>query len=162
MLELLAFSIRGTIIKIIRRNMKREAVTINEKLKYYYILYKYRLLIEILPKLKSDYERLRYVVLEVVDSSPKKKRKEHDLDWYKRIDLKYALRHARCMYFMSRHTNAMCQRKLKLMEFGKYPKKIFKKFNELTREVAIVAYKNEQNYNNLLERKGIEEKIGES
>jgi len=142
--------------------MKKEVITIDEKLKDHYLFYKYKIFVEVLPKMKSDYERLKYITLETVDSSPKKKRKEHDLDWYKRIDLKYALRHARCMYFMTRHTDATCQRALKIMEFEKPLKKTYGEFKELARKMNRIAYGNKQNYSDLLERKRIKKNIGKS
>lgn len=119
----------------------------NLQVKYKFVHFLYLLTFEWIPKIKFKYEILRYRFLEYLDPSPPKKEgKERDSDWYKRIDYKYAKRHARMSFNTSAYLNKMFQMTI---EEGATNKKLLR----LAREISVQFYNARQNYQELLNYK---------
>lgn len=102
--------------------------------------------------IKAKYETLRYLVLEKIDPSPPGKRKENTDDWYRRIEYKYALRHARWSYQQLSYVNYLYE-PLRVPEFFEiYSKKSQKILSPLVRVIGLQFYASRQRYQELLDK----------
>ena len=128
----------------------------------YFIVARFHLRMVLIPDLENRLNRGVYLFLEKIDPSPRKKRRELDEDWYKRIDIKYALRNARFSYFQTSYLNYFYYIKMYPGALDHHPKAVQREFKELIREIHLLAYRCEASYRAVLERKRREETATEN
>lgn len=124
----------------------------NEILEWLFIIL-YNIKVKIVPYIESRIVILIFRIQEKVDPSPHKKRNESDFDWYKRIDVEYALRHAKFSRFQFRYLEKAATYALKLGFIDQHPKKVQKNYKEMAALISIRAREYEDIYNTLVTKK---------
>lgn len=130
---------------------------VKDKILQYVFYIVYNLNVKIIPKINIGVNRFIYTTQEKLDPSPPKKKKEADKDWYKRIDIKYALRHAKFFRLYTTYLSLVVKQRLTFGLLEGHPKSFQKKYKELVSAVNETAYKCEENYNMLLVRQRVED-----
>ena len=116
--------------------------------------FKYLIFVRWIPKLLNLYERTRYVILEIINPSPKRlKGKESDMEWYTRVELKYALRHIRWIYCQLTYLDYIYQQWTIPGAMDGIPEKRQKEIMQTVRAVSTNTYLTRQRYLELLDKK---------
>jgi len=137
--------------------MRKE--TIKDKLSQYLFLIVYYLRIKIIPRIDLNINKFIYQIQEKLDPLPAKKTKETDMDWYKRIDIKYSLRHAKFFYIYSKFVYLQFSQKIKLGLLDNLPKKLKREHVDLMNKMYEISQGCEEKYNMMLTRKRLEDSV---